>query len=596
MLIQPFLLRLKEYTMDLFSILTLLGGLSLFLFGMNYMGDSLKKLSGSKLETILSNLTSNRFKGFLLGFGVTALIQSSSAVMVMMVGFVNSGIMQLFQTTSVLMGANIGTTVTGWLLSTTGISGGNVLLKLLNPTSFTPILAIIGLLMSMFSKSDSRRSVGSILIGFAVLMFGMEMMSGATEGLQDSPVFKDMLVMFSNPIAGILVGTVFTAVIQSSSASVGILQALSLTNAIPISTALPIILGMNIGAALPPVISAINGNTNAKRVAASCVYIKIIGVVVISVIFYALNAVFEFEFMSVNSSVFSIAFIHTVFNILSTVVLMPFCRGIEKLSELTFKSKPHELDVFGSLDDRFLSYPAFAAGQARDLTEEMAELTSNSVNLAMKLLTGYNDETRHQIENQEKTIDTYEDRLSAYLVALSGQQLTAAESTEVTTLIHIIGDVERVSDNAKNLAETAKEIYSNGIILPASAENEMNVVTDAINDIVSLTVAAIGDRDYSAAAKIEPLNQVIAEICHEMKKNHITRVQNSEYSTEFGFVFSNLLNYFGRIADHCSNISVYLLQQENGKPFSPHEYKSRISDSADYVQNFYDAYREKYAL
>ncbi len=583
--------------MDIFSILTLLGGLALFLFGMNYMGDSLKKLSGSKLETILSKLTSNRFKGFLLGFGVTAVIQSSSAVMVMLVGFVNSGIMNLVQTTSVLMGANIGTTVTGWLLSTSGISGGNILLKMLTPSAFTPVLAAVGLGLNMFSKSDAKKNVGSILIGFAVLMFGMEMMSDATAGLQDSQYFKDTLVMFSHPLTGILAGTLFTAVIQSSSASVGILQALSLTNAIPVSTALPIILGMNIGAALPPVLSAISGNTDAKRVAASCVYIKIIGVVVIAALFYALNAAFDFGFMSADSSVFSIAFIHTVFNILSTAVLMPFCGGIEKLSEMTFKKKSEEADLFNSLDDRFLSYPAFAAGKTRELTVDMAALTKTSVGRALELLKEYDEGARKQIVDQERTIDTYEDRLNAYLAALTKQQLTIAESTEITTLIHIIGDVERISDYARSLAGTAREMYNQSIELSESAANEIIVISNAINDIMGLTVTAIKKSDSVAALKIEPLNRVIDEISHEMKKNHITRLQKNECSTEFGFVFSNLLNYLGKIAAHCSNIAVYLLQERDNVLFSAHEYKDRLSgDNVDYIRDIYDGYREKYTL
>ena len=582
--------------MDLFSILTLIGGLSLFLFGMNYMGDSLKKLSGSKLEMILSKLTSNRFKGFLLGFGVTAIIQSSSAVMVMLVGFVNSGIMQLFQTTSVLMGANIGTTVTGWLLSTSGISGGNVLLQLLKPSSFTPVLAIVGLVMNMFSKSDAKKNIGSILLGFAILMFGMDMMSGATEGLQDSQSFKSMLVMFSNPIAGILVGTAFTAIIQSSSASVGILQALSLANAIPISTALPIILGMNIGAALPPILSAISGNNDARRVAASCVYIKIIGVAVVAGAFYALDAVVDFGFMDVNSNVFSIAFIHTLFNIVSTVILMPFCKGIEKLAEMTFKGDSEELDTFDSLDTRFLNYPAFAAEQTRELTADMAKLSMKSMELSISLLGDYDAHKMAKVESHEQTVDKYEDKLSAYLVTLSRQQLTDSESTDVMALMHIIDNVERISDNACGFAETVKEMSEHNISLSENASKEMLVIADAVKEIMNLTVLAVSKNDYMATLKIEPLNKIISEISYQMKKNHITRVQRSECSVGFGFVYSNLINYFGRVADHCANLAVYLLQTESGT-FSPHEYKNHLSeDQTDSMQGFYDEYRDRYTL
>lgn len=583
--------------MDIFSILKLAGGLAMFLFGMNYMGDSLKKLSGSKLESILAKLTSNRLKGFLLGFGVTAIIQSSSAVMVMLVGFVNSGIMNLVQTTGVLMGANIGTTVTGWLLSTSGISGGNIFLRLLTPSAFTPVLAIVGLSLNMFSASDTKKNVGSILLGFSILMFGMEMMSDATSGLQESKYFKDSLVVFSHPLAGILFGTLFTAVIQSSSASVGILQALSLTNAIPISTVLPIILGMNIGAALPPILSAINGNTDARRVAASCVYIKIIGVAVIAALFYGLNGIYRFQFMTANASVFSIAFIHTMFNILSTAVLMPFCGGIEKLSELTFRKKAEESNPFEGLDDRFLSYPAFAAGQTRELTVEMAGLAESSVKMALDLLKKYDEGARGKIVGRERTIDTYEDRLSAYLAALTKQQLTGAESAEVNTLIHIIGDVERVSDYARSLAGTARDIHNSGLELPSDAASETDLMSRAVNEIMSLTVKAIKNSEKADALRIETLSHVIGELNNEIKKNHIMRVQKSEYTTELDFVISSLLNYFGGISDHCSNIAVYLLQEETGTTFSPHEYKDRLSEgNAEYIRGIYDGYRKKYTL
>ena len=582
--------------MDIFSVLTLIGGLALFLFGMNYMGDSLKKLSGSMLEMILSKLTSNRFKGFLLGFGVTAIIQSSSATMVMLVGFVNSGIMKLLQTTSVLMGANIGTTVTGWLLSTSGIKGSNVIVQLLKPSSFTPVLAVVGLTMYMFSKSDKKRNVGSILIGFAVLMFGMETMSSATEGLQNSPVFMNLLAQLSNPIMGILVGTVFTAIIQSSSASVGILQALSLTSAIPISSALPLILGMNIGAAVPPVLSAISGNNDAKRVAASSVYIKIIGVAVFSAAFYALNAVFGFDFMSSNSTVFSIAFMHTMFNIISTAILMPFCRGIERLSELTFRSDTVTSNPFEGLDSRFLNYPAFAAEQAREVAADMAKLADKSVNAAIALLGEYSDKAMSKIEEQEQTIDMYEDKLNAYLVALSAKRMTTSESAGVAALSHIIDNVERISDNACMLAETAKEMSERSIVLSRHAEREINVLSEAVREIVGLSVTAIRDKNYTDAMRIEPLNEVIEEISDEMKTNHIARLHKNECSTEFGFVFSNMLTNLERIADRCSSIAVYLLQSENST-FSPHEYKSHLQDDkASHFKDFYDTYRTKYTI
>ncbi len=364
--------------MDIFSILTLIGGLALFLFGMNYMGDNLKKLSGSQLESILGKLTSNRFKGFLLGFLVTAVIQSSSATTVMLVGFVNSGIMTLAQTIGIIMGANVGTTVTAWLLSTTGISGDVVWLKLLKPDSFTPVLAAVGILMTMVAKSEKKRDIGAILLGFAILMFGMETMSGAMSGLKDNAAFAQILVMFENPVLGIISGTILTAIIQSSSASVGILQALSLTGAIPMSTALPVILGQNIGTTITPILSAINGNTDSKRVAISCLYIKLIGVIVISVAFYALHSVIGFEFMNGHASVFSIAVVHTMFNILSTVILLPFCKFIEKLAILTFKASETPVeDSLRVLDDRFLTMPGFALEKSKEIIAEMIKINQN---------------------------------------------------------------------------------------------------------------------------------------------------------------------------------------------------------------------------
>ena len=582
--------------MDFFSILTLIGGLSLFLFGMNYMGDSLKKLAGSQLEMILSKLTSSRFNGFLLGLGVTAVIQSSSATMVMLVGFVNAGIMKLVQTTSVLMGANVGTTVTGWLLSTSGISGTSVIAKLFTPSSFTPVLATVGLVMNLFSKSDRKKNIGSILIGFAILMFGMETMSDATSGLQNNPHFMDLLTDLSNPVLGILVGTVFTAIIQSSSASVGILQALCLTNAIPISSALPVILGMNIGAAVPPIISAINGNAKAKQVAASCVYIKVISVAVVASGFYALHALIGFSFMSENGTVFSLAFIHTAFNLISTIILMPFCRGIEKLSEMTFKNKPHASNLFKSLDTRFLDYPGFAARKVRDLTADVAKIAEDSVDMALTLLTNYKEDIKGKIDDQETMIDLYEDRLNAYLVALSGQPMNPAESTEVTTLSHIINNVERISDNACNIAETTKEMVDRNIVFSENALKEMQVISRALKEMVSLSVMVISENDSIAALKIEALNKVITELSYEMKSNHITRQHNRECNAEFGFIFSSLLINIGRIADHCFSIAVYLLQREN-RTFAPHEYKSQmLNDNTIRLQDFYNTYRTTYTI
>ena len=583
--------------MDFFSILTMVGGLALFLFGMDYMGDGLKKLSGGQLESILGKLTSNRIKGFLLGLLVTAVIQSSSATTVMLVGFVNSGIMSLSQTIAIIMGANVGTTVTAWLLSTTGISGDVFWLKILKPDSFTPILAAIGILMIMVAKTDKKKSIGSILIGFAVLMFGMETMSDAMSGLKDSQVFMDILVMFKNPILGILSGTILTAIIQSSSASVGILQALSLTGAIPMSTALPVILGQNIGTTITPILSSISGNTESKRVAISCLYIKLIGVVVICSAFYIIHSFVHFAFMDGQATVFSIAITHTLFNIFSTVILLPFCKFIEKIAMLTFKeTKAPGDDRFRILDDRFLSVPGFAVEKSKDLLVEMIKLTKESVDIAVDKLLNYDEQTDKYVKEQENLVDNYEDKLGSYLVKLAGHNPSAEDSNEVTALLHIIGDVERISDHACNLFEASKEIYTKGINFSDSAKKEIGIITDAIKEIVQLSADAIEYEDNAIAMKIEPLEQIVDKLKYKMKKNHIERLQNSECTIELGFVYSDIITHIERIADHCSNIGVCILQKKKDG-FEPHEYLNHVKyDGENNFIRQYDMYKQKYTM
>ena len=583
--------------MNFFSVLTMIGGLALFLFGMEYMGDGLKKLSGGQLESILGKLTSNRIKGFLLGLLVTAVIQSSSATTVMLVGFVNSGIMTLSQTIAIIMGANVGTTVTSWLLSTTGISGEVFWLKMLKPDSFTPILAAIGIIMTMVSKSDKRKSVGSILIGFAILMFGMETMSDAMSGLKDSEAFMKVVVKFENPVLGILSGTILTAIIQSSSASVGILQALSLSGAIPMSTALPVILGQNIGTTITPILSSISGNTDSKRVAASCLYIKIIGVVIISVVFYLLHSFLHFEFMDGQATVFSIAITHTLFNIFSTVILLPFCKLIEKLATITFKdSKVVEDDRFRILDDRFLSVPGFAVEKSKELLVDMIKVTGKSVNLALDKLLSYDEETDKYIKEQENLVDNYEDKLGSYLVKLASHKLSVEDSNEVTSLLHIIGDVERISDHACNLFEASKEIFNKNINFSENAKQEIGVISDAVKEIVQLSADAIEKEDDSVAIKIEPLEQIIDKLKYKMKKNHIERLQSNECTIELGFVYSDIITNLERIADHCSNIGVCLLQKRKDG-FEPHEYLNHVKyDGENDFIHQYDMYKEKYTI
>lgn len=582
--------------MDIFSILALCGGLALFLFGMDYMGDGLKKLSGSQLESILGRLTSNRFKGFLLGLGVTAIIQSSSATTVMLVGFVNSGIMSLTQTIGTIMGANVGTTVTAWLISTTGITSDLWWLKLFKPESFTPVLAVIGVIMIMMAKSEKKKNIGSILLGFTVLMFGMESMSDAMGGLKDDPNFAKILVAFENPILGILAGTILTAVIQSSSASVGILQALSLTGAIPMSTAIPVILGQNIGTTITPILASLSASRDSKRVAISCLYIKVIGVTIFTVAFYAIHAISPFGFMAGKASVFSIALFHTLFNVLSTVILIPFCEQFEKLAVWTFRGDDEEKDEFRVLDDNFLSMPGFALEKARESIVEMIKIAGESVSIALDKLFDYDEQTDSYIKEQEEKVDNYEDKLGSYLVKLAGHKLDMEEANEVTTLLHVIGDVERISDHACNLLKAAKEIYEKKITFSSMARSEISVITEAIKEIMELSVNTVAEENNEYAIKIEPLEQVIDKLKYKMKRNHIERLQKDECTIELGFVYSDIITNLERIADHCSNIGVSILQREESA-YLPHEYLSHVKNDGenDFISQ-YDVYKAKYRI
>lgn len=583
--------------MDFFSILTLIGGLALFLYGMNVMGDGLKKLSGGKLEKILGSLTSTRLKAFALGFGVTAIIQSSSATTVMLVGFVNAGIMKLGQTISIIMGANIGTTVTSWLLSLTGISGESFFIQLFKPSSFTPILAAIGVIMTMVARSDKKKDIGTILLGFAVLMFGMETMSGSMSGLKDSQAFKDALVMFKNPVLGILSGTILTAIIQSSSASVGILQALAGTGIIPVSTALPIILGQNIGTTITPILSSINGNTDSKRVALACLYIKMLGVVMVSVVFYALHFAFNFAFMEIAASPFNIAVIHTLFNILSTIILMPFCNLIEKLTVMSIRQKSEkEGDAFSSLDERFLSIPSFALETCRRLVCEMAAITKRSLLDSMTLLENYDDELAAKIKANEDEIDLYEDKANTYLLKISEQDISQNDSRVVSQLLHIIGDIERISDHSVNILKAAKEMKEKSVSFSDEARREINVIANAVTEVLSLAVEAVVNGDLNIAKKIEPLEQIIDKLNYKIKKNHVTRLRDGSCTIELGFILADVLNNFERVADHCSNIAVCLLEIDNNS-FETHEYLNNVKETgANEFFEHYDMYKKRYTI
>ncbi len=583
--------------MDFFSVLTLFGGLALFLYGMDVMGDNLKKLAGGKLESMLSKLTSNRFKGFLLGFFVTAVIQSSSATTVMLVGFVNSGIMKLGQTIGIIMGANVGTTVTSWLLSLGGISGDTFWIKIFKPTSFTPVLMAVGLLMSMVAKSDKKKDIGAILMGFAVLMFGMDMMSGAMSGLKDDPAFGKLLIMFSNPVLGITVGTLLTAIIQSSSASVGILQALALTVAIPYSTAIPIILGQNIGTTITPILSSITGNTESKRVALACLYIKIIGVVIVYAAFIALDFVFDFAFMDTDVSGMTIAIVHTLFNIISTIVLIPFCSLIEKLTIKTIKAtKTVEATQFDTLDERFLTVPSFAVEKCRDLVCEMARIARESIYDATKLLTKYDSTVIKKVEESETLVDTYEDKISTYLVKIASTKLSSDDSKIVTELLHCIGDIERISDHAVNITEALAEIKEKNLAFSEAAQNDLKVISAAVNEVLTLATDALYTGNLEIAKSVEPLEQVIDRLKLKIKANHIVRLQNGTCSMEMGFILSDLLTNFERVADHCSNIAVCLIEIAHGS-LETHEYLNHLKNSGeDSYVNQYNTYKKKYVL
>lgn len=582
--------------MDIFTVLSLIGGLALFLYGMDLMGDGLKKLAGGKLESLLARLTSARWKGLLLGLGVTSVIQSSSATTVMLVGFVNSGIMKLGQTISIIMGANIGTTVTAWLLTTTDIpDGAGIILELLKPSAFTPVLAIVGLIMTMVAKNDRRKNAGSILLGFAILMFGMDAMSDAVSNLRTT--FNSMLVMFKNPIVGILVGTIFTAIIQSSSASVGVLIALAASGIdMPFSIALPLLLGMNIGTTITPIISAISGNIHAKRVALACLYIKMIGVAIVTTAFYIIHSFVNFEFMAMPANAVGIAFAHTLFNVISTVILIPFCSLIEKLAVITIKGKQNEEDnVFATLDDRFLDVPSFAVEKCKELVSDMARISADSFKKATKLMENFNEEEFDKINRLEKMVDKYEDKTSTYLVKIAATQMSAKDSKVVTELLHCIGDIERISDHALNIAEVAKEIHDKKIAFSDKAKKDLAIITAAVGETLDLAITALVNDDVEIAKSVEPLEQVIDRLKRKIKNGHISRLRQGDCTVELGFILSDLLTNYERISDHCSNIAVCFIEIANDS-FETHEYLSQVKSGGEEFSKMYEAYKQKYYI
>lgn len=587
--------------MDIFSVLTLIGGLVLFLYGMDVMGSGLEKLAGGKLEKLFDKLTSNPFKGALLGFVVTAIIQSSSATTVMLVGFVNSGIMKLRQSIGIIMGANIGTAVTAWLLSMTGIEGGNIWLEMLKPSSFTPILALVGIIFYMFMKDDKHKFIGMILLGFTVLMFGMDTMSGAVEPLKDMPEFSQILLMFDNPILGILVGAGLTAIIQSSSASVGILQALSSTGAVHFSTALPIILGQNIGTCITAVISAIGTSKNAKRVAAIHLMFNIIGTVIFVAIYYPLNALVEFTFANAVVDALDIAVIHTLFKVATTVILFPFIEVLEKLSYVIIRDKNSNGEDGKTdsdepvIDERFMSTPAFAVAQCKTQTSKMAELAKRNITDAISLIKKWDKTVARRISDTESLVDKYEDVIGSYLVKLSGQQMSYQDSRTASTILHTISDFERISDHAKNICSSAKELHEKKIELSKKAQAELEVMFSAIDEIMDLTIKSVSNNDLYSAYLVEPLEEVVDQLRTKLKSRHIKRLQKGNCSMETGFIYIDLLTNLERVSDHCSNIAVCLIQVSDDN-FETHEYLRTVKTSGEEFDMYVAKYVDKYAL
>ena len=545
--------------MDLFDVLSLMGGLALFLFGMNLMGSALEKRAGNQLKTFLANITSNPFKGFLLGLGVTVVIQSSSATTVMVVGFVNSGVMTLRQAVGVIMGANLGTSMTSWILSLTGIQGDNFFIQILKPASFVPIVAMIGVILYMFQKSAKRRDTGVILMGFAILMFGMEAMSGAVSGLKDVPEFTRILVLFSNPILGVIVGTVFTAIIQSSSASVGILQALTATGSVTYATAVPIIMGQNIGTCVSAMISSVGASKNAKRAAVIHLSFNVIATLILLPLYYLVSWLLHDPLGDKIASPVGIAIVHTVFKLVALLILMPFTKQLEKLScVIVPDSKKNEETQL--LDERLLATPSVAIVRCREVAVSMAKTAVGSIQEAVVLLGNYNEKAAMHARELEDEVDVYEDKLSSYLVKLSSHDMSESDSAEANKLLHVIGDFERISDHAINVVNSAEEIHDKKLEFSGQAKKELNVLIDAVLEILNLALASFEKDDLDSAIMVEPLEQVVDYLRDVLKKQHIRRLRKQECTIELGFVLTDILTNLERVSDHCSNIAACILE------------------------------------
>ncbi len=585
--------------MSVFNILNLICGLALFLFGMNFMGDTLKKSAGNKLKTFLGNMTSNQFKGFLLGMGITAVIQSSSATTVMIVGFVNSGAMMLSQAISVIMGANVGTTVTSWLTGLSGIGEGGAaavsFLQWLKPSAFVPILAFAGVLLYMLGKRASKKNIGLILLGFSVLMVGMDMMSEAVKPLSENEGFRSVLLWFTNPFFGVVAGAVMTAVIQSSSASVGILQSLTVTGAITFGNAVPILLGQNIGTCVTALISSVGTGRNAKRAAFVHLYFNAIGVAVFLALFYLLDFTVGFPFMNDRIDMWGIAAVHTVFNIVSVAVIAPFSRLLEKLVCLTIKDKDGTEDV-SLLDERLIATPSVAIERSARAVCEMAEAAEESFLLSSELLFNYNTGSADRVRAIEAMADMYEDKIGSYLLRLSPESALEGENMEITKLLHLIGDLERISDHAVNLAESGEEIKDKHLTFSDEAHRELKIMREAVGEIVTISLSALRENSVEQAQRVEPLEQVIDGLREKIKRRHIQRLQNSECTVEHGFVLSDILTNYERIADHCSNIAGCIIEISKYNTLEMHGYTDSLKRNDSEFNLMYAEFSEKYSI
>ena len=582
------------------NVLSLLCGLALFLYGMDVMGDSLKKSAGSSLKAILGKMTSNPVSGFLLGLVVTAVIQSSSATTVMVVGFVNSGTMTLLQAVGVIIGANVGTAVTAWLTALNGLgemdSATAGILSALKPDSWMPILAVIGICLVMFSKRGKKKDVGAILLGFAVLMVGMSMMSDAVSSLKDNDDFKNILLMFENPILGVLAGLVLTAIVQSSSASVGILQSLTVTGAITYGAAIPIVMGQNIGTCVTAMLSSIGANKNGKRAALVHLYFNIIGVVLVLALYYILDAIFKFGLNTLAIDMWGVALVHTVFKLICVALIAPFYKLLAKLAVLTIKDSKDDRETTNLLDERLLETPAVAVERATQVAYTMAELSGKALTDAISLFTNYDPKVADAVRDLEAKVDTFEDSLGAYLVKVSACQLDQRDSEQVTKLLHIIGDYERISDHAVNIVESAEEIREKKISFSSEAQRELEVLRAAVLEIVEITRDAFINNDLARAQDVEPLEQVVDELRDKIRLNHILRLQKSECTIEHGFVLSDLLTNFERVADHCSNIGGCVIEISAFDTLEMHKYLSEIKKGSENFEQKYQVYAAKYSI